>query len=291
MTSNSAATGPSADARAHQAAPVEEGQSSFSGHRQGAAADLFLAPHADDVCFSLADLVSRRRAGRLLTIFSESDYLARSRSAPDAVDVTRIRLAEDAAFAAACGLVLDPLGLPDARRRGEAIFSQGGLGAAVQGLEAALLGRILAAVGDQNGGDQDGGDRASGERAWLFAPAGIGGHVDHVAVMTIVARNLERLLARYQVCFYEDLPYASDVLKRSIGLRRLANAAPRHTLIRHQWPVGASEPGKVGLLRLYASQFAAEPSSLQGFSPAPYIAQTPHEAVWVARPRASAAAP
>lgn len=240
------------------------------------AADLFLSPHSDDICFSLGELARRRRAGTLLTVFSRSLYVAEPAPQANSSDqVTAVRCAEDAAFAAGCCLAVETMGLRDARVRGRESFSLDALASEVKALEPVLLGWI----GDFAG------RRQPTDRPWMFCPSGIGGHLDHVAVMTVVARNLENLQETHRVCFYEDLHYASNVLARSVGLRRLAQTLPRFTLLRREWPLADGGIAKLNLIRLYASQFAALPASITRFTPAIYAGGAPHEAVWVAQLR------
>lgn len=283
MTNISEAPGPDQD-RAHPAAGnglrIGDHPGEFGTALNGPSpspADLFLSPHADDICFSLGDLARRRRAGTLLTIFSRSAYVAPRPAAAtmSAAAVSELRLAEDAAFAAACGLVMETGGLPDAPLASRASFAVDAVVDATQRLEPLLLDRVASLRARH----------PTASRPWLFCPSGIGGHVDHVAVMNVVARRIDTLQSIYKVCFYEDLPYASDVLKRSTGLRRLAHSLPRHTLVRCSWELGAGVAEKIDLLRLYPSQFAVAPSSLDDFSPAPYVGRTPHEAVWTVQPR------
>lgn len=239
--------------------------------------DLYLSPHADDICFSLGELVRNRRAGTLLTVFSRSGYLAQpaaqAANSPD--QISAIRSAEDAAFAAGCNLALEPLGLPDARLRGLDSFSLDALASEAEALEPVLLDRLRDLAVRRDGTD----------RPWMFCPSGIGGHLDHVAIMTVVARNLENLQKIHRVCFYEDLHYASNVLARSVGLRRLAQTLSRFTLLRRDWPLAQSGSAKLDLLRLYPSQFAVLPTSIDRFTPAIYAGGTPHEAVWVPQRR------
>jgi len=239
-------------------------------------ADLFLSPHSDDVCFSLGDLAARRGAGTLLTVYSRSRHIAGPAAKAASVDeVTARRLAEDAAFAAACNLAVEDLELSEAPLRGHRPFELDGLAREVETLEPLLLDRIRGLAAR----------RKPPDRPWLFCPAGIGGHLDHAAIMTAIARNLDKLQAIYWVCFYEELPYASSVLTRSIGLRRLAQTLPQFTLTRRHWEMTDDGKRKLDLVRLYASQFAAPPAHIAPFSPALYLAHAPHESVWTVQRR------
>lgn len=241
-------------------------------------ADLYLSPHSDDVCFSLGALTQRRRAGTLLTIYSRSRYQADPpvTSMMSADEVTAMRLAEDAAFAAACGLVTEDMGLDDSEMRGRPPFALDDAEQVSTRLQPLLLEQIFR-LADRH---------KMAERPWLFCPSAIGGHVDHVAIMAVVAGNIDRLLETYRVCFYEDLYYASNLLQRSIGLRCLARSLPQHTLYRRQWEIGSAQGNKLDLVRLYRSQFKTLPTAIDAYSPALYIETVPHEAVWTVHRRA-----
>jgi hypothetical protein len=175
------------------------------------AGDVWLAPHSDDICFSLGLTAFRRRCGTLLTAFPLSGYhagLPRAQQGAEALTVTRLRLAEDAAFARACGLAVACLEFEDAALTGWPPFDAGRTHEQAARVEGALLAALRGpAVG-----------RAPQLRPWLFCPAGIGGHVDHLALRAVVARHFDALRALYRIAFYEDLHYASDAAARTAGL-------------------------------------------------------------------------
>jgi len=89
-------------------------------------------------------------------------------------------------------------------------------------------------------------------RPWLFAPSGIGGHVDHVAIRLIVTRHYDRAGQMYRLGFYEDLHYASDFAARRAGFAGLLQAVPGKALHRHAWPLGDAVSRKLELIQLYA---------------------------------------
>lgn len=242
------------------------------------AADLFLGPHSDDICFSLGALAYRRRAGRLLTLFSRSRYIAPLQAwrAQDQAEVTRLRKQEDAAFADACGLAPFALDLEDAMLRGREVFDL----APLEDDAALFEPEVMAALIERTGESQ-----ACHLRPWLFCPAGIGGHLDHALLALVVARNIARLLPLWRVCFYEDLFYAAAPMERFAGLRRLTQALPGFDLVRRSGELGATAAKKIELTRLYASQFDVAPTSISGFTPAVGEGASPHEAVWVVTER------
>jgi len=241
---------------------------------QDAPMDVYLQPHSDDICFSLGALAHKRQAGRLLTVFPVAGYVERPGAPREVAAVTRLRAAEDAAFAAACGLTQRRLEFPSASVLGHHPFDLAWVGENARRCETVLIAALTESAGE----------RRDEGRPWLFAPGGIGGHVDHVAVRMVIARNLDRLGQSYRIGFYEDLHYASDARTRTEGLRRLFDDLQDRALIRHAWPLGAGGETKLALIRLYASQFAETPRSLARFSPAMRDEDPPHEALWSEEP-------
>jgi hypothetical protein len=240
--------------------------------------DLFLSPHSDDLCFSLGALAFRRRAGTLLTVFSKSTYLAPGRR-PLVVrlqDVSSRRSAEDAAFASACGLAVRESGLDDAMARGRKVFDLSPAEKDAARLEAQLVPALLDLASGTAAGEN--------ERPWLFCPAGIGGHIDHVILCMAVARHIEPLTRRWRVCFYEDLFYAAEPMARFSGLHRLTQALQGRPLVRRSGALGALTPTKLELIGLYESQFDNLPTTIGEFTPATGENDAPHEAVWVVPP-------
>jgi hypothetical protein len=237
------------------------------------ASDLFLSPHPDDICFSLGALAFRRRAGTLLTVFSRSSFLAPSQAwrVSGNEGVSGLRRAEDAAFATACGLSRRELGLEDAMARGRRVFDLAPLAE-----DAAWLAPLLHA-----GLETPPPPPEPRVRPWLFCPAGIGGHLDHVLLRLAVAGNIETLMRSWRVCFYEDLHYASAPMDRFAGLHHLTRALPGFKLTRRIAALGGMTAKKIELMGLYGSQFDVPPASISGYTPAVNEGAAPHEAVWV----------
>lgn len=90
-------------------------------------------------------------------------------------------------------------------------------------------------------------------RPWLFCPAGIGDHVDHVAVRTVIAGHLDALGHSYRVAFYEDLHYAADPEKRRLGPERACRRGRRANIV----------PLLVGDGRAAAYQAVTDPDLIQ----------------------------
>ncbi len=237
--------------------------------------DVYLSPHSDDICFSLGALVSKRQAGTLLIVYSISQYHPEPADRPVLPPdiVTRTRIAEDHAFAAACGLDVRFLDFEDAAFMGRRVVDLTWAGENAKRIEATLMRALL----------QLASKRIPGERSWLFCPSGIGAHVDHVAISSVVARNLGQLAALYRIGFYEDLPYASDPKKRSEGLARLVEQLRGHTLRRLSLPIGDAVGRKLALIGLYRSQCGMH-ASAERFTPAAETESTPHEAIWIHEP-------
>ena len=215
---------------------------------------VFLSPHCDDICFSLGALTHRLQAGILLNIFSISGHVARLDLAPQQLAarfengspdphilglsprpeaaeawvnwVTKMRSVEDQAFADACGLRRIELNLPEAPLRGQHPFQGRSSTKDAFDVETALMGALsdLAAA-------------AKDTRPWLFCPAGIGGHIDHLLVRDAILKHLGELQQLYRIAFYEDLHYASDRLKRWQGLAEFHAAARRLNLSRIKLPM------------------------------------------------------
>ena len=84
------------------------------------AQDVYLAPHSDDIAFSLGQFAKARGQGRLVTVFSRSHFTLRPGLAGLSVEeVTQMRLAEERRFADVCGLASTPFDLLEAPLRGQ----------------------------------------------------------------------------------------------------------------------------------------------------------------------------
>lgn len=152
---------------------------------------VLLSPHPDDIAFSLGGWLVRRPlaagAPRLVTVFSTSRYT--TGALDDVSTVTRLRRAEDEAYAAAHGLALAHLGLPDSSVLGMTDDDQRTASASDDPRRDATRAAVARAVGDAD---------------LVLGPLALGGHIDH----RLVAAALREL--RGDGCaYYEDLPYAA----------------------------------------------------------------------------------
>ncbi|HEY5225233.1 MAG TPA: hypothetical protein VIJ06_00435 [Methylovirgula sp.] len=260
---------------------------------------VFLSPHCDDICFSLGALTHRLQAGILLNVFSKSGHVARVDLAPQQLAalfesgspdsqtlglsprpeaaeawvnwVTKLRSGEDEAFAEACGLRRVELNLPEAPLRAQHPFKGQSSAKDALDVETALMGALsdLAAA-------------TKGTRPWLFCPAGIGGHIDHLLVRDAILKRLGELQRLYRIAFYEDLHYASGRLKRWRGLAEFHAAARMLDLSRIKLPMLDGGDEKLRLVHLYASQLTPDLMDIACYSPPASRRTGLHEAVWSA---------
>ena len=176
---------------------------------------------------------------------------------------------EDEAFAEACKLETRFLEIPGASFLGQKPFDLGWVNQNQRRIALPLLKALLTTAAD----------RPTRMRPWLFCPSGVGGHVDHVAVRLLVIENYNLLSQYYRIGFYEDLQYASDATTRSIGLNILQKEMRYRELYRYAFPFSQNVSEKLSLIKIYSSQFDWTPS-IDQFTPAVDMPNTPHEAIW-----------
>lgn len=236
--------------------------------------DIFLSPHPDDICFSLGHFAQKRQAGTLLCIFPVSCYRVGKvlRNSVHTRATTRKRLSEDAVFADLCGLVPGYLEFYDAMTRGQDSFDIRNVNEIANKIQVSLIHALL---GPRIG-------QLPEPRPWLFCPSGIGGHVDHVATLLVIAKNLPLLRKYYRLAFYEDLPYASDLPKYQKGLVILGQVLGDGMLKRYWFNLDQdAQKAKMGLIRVYDSQLTPEMNSMKVYTPAAMGCDSPHEALWL----------
>jgi LmbE family N-acetylglucosaminyl deacetylase len=171
---------------------------------------LFLSPHYDDIALSCGGTAALlARAGRLpevalifgdhpdpaqpLTTFAESMHRGWGL---DAAEVIAGRRSEEAAASGILGTRAVFLPFRDAIYRGERYLSNDDLFGEVAADEADLPVEIVAALGL---------DQHTGATTRNYAPLAIGRHVDHQQAFAAGVRLAQ---TRYEIWFYEDLPYA-----------------------------------------------------------------------------------
>jgi len=189
---------------------------------------------------------------------------------PSPQAVTEIRIAEDRAFAQACGLEAQFLDIPCGSLLGYEPFDLARAGENMQRVGPSVVKALHSTAGFWN----------EGFRPWLFCPSGIGGHVDHAAICLAIIQNYAELSKVFRIGFYEDLHYAANAEARRFGIQRLRDAMGRRSIHRHVFPLDGCAAEKLNLIRLYPSQFLTPPWSIAQFTPAAETPGAPHEAIW-----------
>lgn len=159
---------------------------------------LFVSPHSDDVCLSMAGFASRVAAPKhLLTVFSASAWTEHTWQGSRAEeDVSARRTAEDLAFCSMFHFDYHCLGLPDSSIRHEGRGNLRHPSGDETDLQLEVQQAILA-LADRHEYDA------------LVAPLGIGGHADHVVCHRAVRHVAKKV--GVPTVFYEDLPYANEL--------------------------------------------------------------------------------
>ncbi len=178
----------------------------------GGTAQLFLAPHYDDVALScggtVAALADAGAQPVVVTIFggepASTDLTAfarwqHERWGTNATDTVATRIAEDQAAAAALGCRTAVLPFLDAIYRGESYLSDEALFGSVQASDAGLVAEVAATVEGVLGA-------AEQQESTIYVPLAIGNHVDHQIVYQVGQRLAG---AGWRVLAYEDFPYAA----------------------------------------------------------------------------------
>ncbi|MBV8751763.1 MAG: hypothetical protein JO328_02785 [Hyphomicrobiales bacterium] len=182
--------------------------------------DCILSPHVDDAALSLGGLIAsqrgRRAAPLVVNIFSLQSYQTGLRVPADQLDA--VARTEDGLAGRITGYESCSLGLRGAQDRHGLAFG------AVMGWRETEL---RAQMHVQRDVDQVVGAVVAATRkpvgrtpiARLFAPAAIGGHVDHL-IVALAAPRIAALLAipADRIIFYEDLPYAAAGTAGGISL-------------------------------------------------------------------------
>ena len=171
---------------------------------------LFLSPHYDDIPLSAGGMVkllsesglapetlvvfgSKPDPGQRLSPFARSLHGAWGL---DANDVIASRRAEEHAAASILGATTGILPFRDAIYRGNHYLSDDDLFGTPAEEESALPAEIVSALGLPGAPD---------ERIRIYAPLGVGRHVDH---QTVFRAAVELARAGWDVWYYEDIPYA-----------------------------------------------------------------------------------
>jgi LmbE family N-acetylglucosaminyl deacetylase len=213
---------------------------------------LVMSPHLDDAVLSCGALLAHLAARQLVTVATVFTAAApppwslparrqlRALGGADAEDFFAQRRAEDRDVLAGMGAVPVHLGFRDALfrrgRRGPAYptFRFDVARGRVASCDAGLAAEVSARVGELT---------RTGEAGVIFAPLGVGRHVDHL----ITRRAARELTGRIQVVYYSDFPY-------SVTARPEPGFVSRAGLVPHPWLAGRAE--NASRIAGYRTQFA-----------------------------------
>ncbi|MDR3419424.1 MAG: hypothetical protein P4L83_24865 [Nevskia sp.] len=235
---------------------------------------IYLSPHHDDVCFSLANLAGRQ-GGHLVNLYTRSRFVEAKLELPAdeaarVETVSRLRCQEDEHFAGAAHLVRHDLGLSEPELVGRRSFDLADLEGDVAALSARLppyLETIMSGAGQS-------------EPVNVYCPMGIGGHRNHVMTMLAIRDARAVLHRRCSLFLYEDLHYARVPRARQVGLWRAMQAFAGNRMSPLVMPLAPAEvERKMQWISLYASQFG-KPPDVADFTPASGLAPGVHEIVW-----------
>ncbi len=238
--------------------------------------NIFLSPHSDDVCFSLGVFAQSSLNSVIVSIFTTSNYLANKPdvSAKDNTSkVTSVRKSEDEAFANHISANHISLNLLDAPLRGLKIFSKPTENE-IEYVQESLRRTLEELLSNYDRG------------VTIFAPAGIGGHVDHITTRDFILKNMGELNDRCEIAFYEDLHYASRLDERLVGIEDLKRKMPKSfELIRYRFPIEDKIDLKLDLMNIYKSQIPSYGIHIENFVPAEEQESEPwaHEAFWITK--------
>lgn len=233
--------------------------------------NIYLSPHCDDVCFSIANL-AERYGGLLISIFTRSNFTATDIKGQYQTDeliqiVQKQREAEDIAFATQAGLDRYDFELDDSILSTQNPFTSGDISLDVDNLKLRLL-PVLQKEFSQN---------RSPHKNILFCPMAIGGHRDHKITLMSVVSEIEQLRSLCRIAFYEDLPYASDPSLRSEGLDNLKSVTgikEWSTIVTYLSHADAER--KLSLIQIYTSQHSEKPQAFD-YIPASRLSNSLHE--------------
>ena len=215
---------------------------------------LFLSPHYDDIPLSAGAtvrlLADRGQAPETLIVFGSEPDRHRPLTAfakamhegwgLTANEVIASRQAEDHAAAAVLGALTRVLPFRDAIYRGDYYLSDDDLFGSPAPKEASLPATVATSL--------DLGSRPDGATR-IYAPLGIGKHVDHQLVY-LAARQLAE--DGWDVWFYEDIPYA---LRPGALEARLGDVRPTTRLMPvARVPANAVWDHKIDAILCYPSQ-------------------------------------
>jgi LmbE family N-acetylglucosaminyl deacetylase len=175
---------------------------------------LMLSPHADDVAYSIGGIVARlsmRADLHLMTIFGHSGWALTKASREKSTDaISAEREQEDRAYCARRWIDYNLLSCPDSFAMGYDEATELSTAASDDPRTEDVVNLIRNAV-------------ACRMPQVVFAPCGLGGHIDH-QIVRVAADTLDHV----DVLYYEDTPYSSSLslpeLERQLTVQGLAPA-------------------------------------------------------------------
>ncbi len=230
---------------------------------------LILSPHSDDAALSVPSTIRLLQRGghevKVLTCFSRSNWAPERKESEGPEVISQVRVKEDETFAGMMGSRVQaiPLGLDDFPLRHPSASSPILPGQAPESQVVADLVRAIY-------------PHLSHARL-LFAPLGLGNHLDHGAVTAATILLSDHL----PTVFYEDIPYrlalGEDEIRSRVGWAADQRGTPIMPLL-----VNRTDSGALWLraASCYPSQFTNE----EFFQMKEKLALTPGERLWATDP-------
>lgn len=229
---------------------------------------IVLSPHFDDACFSLGGFLKAIGHGTLINVFTCGRYLAKSKQEPlSQTDVFALRDAEDETFARECGLRRIDLSCKEPILRDRRVSDLSYIRDDLEQIEGPVLSTLTRLAAEFH----------PKEKGTLFAPLGVGNHCNHRALNALIINNFATISQKFEIMFYEELPYSSSVFHRSAALHRVSRCCVSSAAVRYVYPTDWAQ--KRTLIELYPSQLRAPPR-WHRYRPAAQSPLAPHEAFW-----------
>lgn len=175
---------------------------------------LFISPHFDDACFSLANYISGHRNLELINVFTQCNFIAKplphlnfSLGVNSVEAITKLRDGEDERFALKYSITRTNLNLAEATVCGLHPFDLGDLNGEIKLLNQTLIKNLFEKAREKKSAE-----------VLIYCPMGIGGHRNHLSILLSVLKNYEALSAVANIFFYEDMPYAVNSEARMVGI-------------------------------------------------------------------------
>jgi hypothetical protein len=178
---------------------------------------IFLSPHQDDIAETFRLCGQMEIQAQLLTVFSESAYTVKRNTPRDLTEVPKLRYEEEKSFINAYYPTCDykTLGYKSALDRKPIKNPRIKKNASEEDIELrnAVAGKIKGAMDTS---------------ALIFAPLGLGFHLDHLLLREAALQNICPQ-AEASIIFYEDLPYCAENSEEEIHqvVSRLSYGLPR----------------------------------------------------------------